>query len=152
MRPSMRASPQQKRVMTCSLKAGDVVAYPYLWRREADKGETEGRKTRPTVVVVPLEMNGKTYLYLLAITSKRVSGDQAGVEIPALELRRIGLSSARPGWVIVSEHNRDIAGESYHLSPDAIPLGRFSSRFENVILKAAAAHLRRPAALVVRSP
>ena len=148
----MRASLKQKCVMTSNLKAGDVVSYPYLWRREADKGETEGRKSRPVVVVVPLDMNGKTYLYLLAITSRGVSGDQAGVKIPALEMRRIGLSSAKPGWVIVSEHNRDIVGESYHLSPDAVPLGRFSSRFENVILKAAAAHLRRPAALVVRSP
>ena len=67
--------------MTVSLKAGDVISYPYLWRREADNGETEGRKTRPAVVVVPLE------------------------------LRRVGLTAEKRGWVIVSEHNRDIVGE-----------------------------------------
>ena len=55
--------------MTVSLKAGDVISYPYLWRREADNGETEGRKTRPAVVVVPLE------------------------------LRRVGLTAEKRGWV-----------------------------------------------------
>jgi hypothetical protein len=32
--------------------AGSVLDYPYLWRRESDAGETEGRKVRPTCLVV----------------------------------------------------------------------------------------------------
>ena len=31
------------------LQSGVVLHYPYLWGREADRGETEGRKQRPTV-------------------------------------------------------------------------------------------------------
>lgn len=31
-----------------------VIRYPYLWSREASRGETEGRKGRPVVVGVRL--------------------------------------------------------------------------------------------------
>ena len=31
---------------------GQIIAYPYLWAWQNDRGETEGRKSRPTCVVV----------------------------------------------------------------------------------------------------
>jgi hypothetical protein len=132
-------------------KTGDVFQYPYLWRREFEKGETEGRKSRPACLAIALEAQGKTYLYLLAITSKSPQRNQKALEIPGLELRRIGLNADAQGWVIVSEYNRDILSESFYLSPDVPILGRFSDRFLLSIQLALRENLRSPAALVKRT-
>jgi hypothetical protein len=139
-------------MMSTELKAGDVIQYHYLWRREADKGETEGRKSRPACLVIALESQGKTYLYLLAITSKRPLSSQKAIEIPHLELRRIGLKTETPGWVIVSEYNRDILGESFYLQPNEPKIGSFSSRFLLLLQQALRENLRKPTTLVKRSP
>ena len=32
------------------LRTGCVILFPYLWVREAERGETEGRKPRPVTV------------------------------------------------------------------------------------------------------
>jgi hypothetical protein len=78
---------------------GAVIDYPYLWARERDAGETEGRKARPTCVVVSLaKASGENLLALLAITSQSPRDTNAAVEVPALELRRAGLpTTAAPG-------------------------------------------------------
>jgi hypothetical protein len=34
------------------LRTGCVIRFPYLWVREAERGETEGRKPRPVAVGV----------------------------------------------------------------------------------------------------
>jgi hypothetical protein len=138
--------------MAFEIKTGDVIHYPYLWRREAEKGETEGRKSRPACLVIALEAQDKTYLYLLAITSKSPLISQKAIEIPSLELRRIGLKTDAPGWVIVSEYNRDILGESYYLQPSDPIMGCFSNRFLLVLQQALRENLRQPTALVKRSP
>lgn len=31
---------------------GQIISYPYLWELQDERGETEGRKSRPTCVVV----------------------------------------------------------------------------------------------------
>ena len=51
---------------------GNIVAYPYLWRRQHEAGETEGRKTRPVCLVLAVrdEARGLTHLAFLAITSQ----------------------------------------------------------------------------------
>jgi hypothetical protein len=36
------------------IQTATVIRYPYLWAREAGKGETEGRKDRPVAVGVRL--------------------------------------------------------------------------------------------------
>ncbi len=138
--------------MTDDLKSGDVISYPYLWRREATRGETEGRKNRPVVLVLRLPVMNKIYLYLFPITSKQPLKDQESIEIPSLEMKRIGLSSMNKSWVMLDEFNRDILGESYYLEPNKKPLGRFSTRFEALIIQAAANYLRSKRSLVVRSP
>jgi hypothetical protein len=138
--------------MSDNFKSGDVISYPYLWRREAIKGETEGRKDRPVVVILRLPMKNKIYLYLLPITSKQPLTEQEAVEIPALEMKRVGLSYTDRSWIILNEFNRDIIGESYYLEPNKKPLGRFSSKFESLIIRAAASYLRQSPSLVVRSP
>lgn len=34
------------------LRTGCVIRFPYLWVRESERGETEGRKSRPVAVGV----------------------------------------------------------------------------------------------------
>jgi hypothetical protein len=77
-----------------SIETGDVVpAYPYLWLRQSWRGEEEGRKRRPVCVTVAIRAtDGLTHLALLAITGTPPRAEQRAVEIPPLELRRIGLS------------------------------------------------------------
>lgn len=50
---------------------GQVISYPYLWARQHERGETEGRKSRPTCVVIAVRgaRDGLTHLALLAITT-----------------------------------------------------------------------------------
>jgi hypothetical protein len=123
--------------MALALLPGTVIRYPYLWLREARRGETEGRKNRPVCLAIALPLKGKTYLYLLPISSQPPTVDQSAIEIPELELRRIGLAASKRGWITVSEHNRDIAEDSFYFEPNTKPLGRFSDAFLLKIQKAA---------------
>lgn len=123
--------------MLFDLKPGTVIRYPYLWRREAQRGETEGRKIRPVCLAIAMPHKGKTYLFLLPISSQPPAGGQTALEVPELELRRIGLSEAKQAWITVSEFNRDIAEDSFYYEPGVKALGRFSNPFLLKILKAA---------------
>ena len=58
------------------LSPGLVIRYPYLWKREHDRGETEGRKDRPVCLAISLAMKGDTYLYLLPISSQQPAAGQ----------------------------------------------------------------------------
>ncbi len=111
------------------LKPGVVIRYPYLWRRESEQGEDAGRKDRPACLAISLQRDDLTYLYLLPITSQHPAGDQTALEIPEMELRRIGLRTHKRGWIIVSEHNRDIFERSFYLDRVIEPLGAFSDAF-----------------------
>ena len=52
-------------------KAGQVFGYHYLWKWQAARGETEGRKKRPScVALVVVNERGKHVLFIAAITSK----------------------------------------------------------------------------------
>ena len=115
---------------------GAVIDYPYLWVRERDVGETEGRKTRPTCVVVSLSSAfGEHLVALLAITSQSPRDLGAAVEVPALELRRAGLAGHRRAWVITDEFNTDILERSWYYAPN-LRRGAFSQAFLGQILKA----------------
>src|SRR5690349_9809646 len=57
--------------MSSDLPSGTVIHYPYLWRWQRERGETEGRKERPVCIVVAVQnpRDALTHLALLAITS-----------------------------------------------------------------------------------
>lgn len=114
-------------------RQGAVLSYPYLWRWQAERGETAGRKDRPVCIVLPLRKGKVTHLFLLAITGTRPDGDRAAIEIPEIEKRRAGLKEWKRGWVIIDECNYDIAEGSFHLNMATPPLGRFSEAFTNQI-------------------
>lgn len=111
------------------VQTASVIRYPFLWHREFEQGETEGRKPRPTVVAVRLvRPSGEDVLVLLPITSKPPSPGRKAVEIPKKEKRMAGLQADLRLWIVLDEYNLDFVGKSYYLSPEA-KLGRFSKAF-----------------------
>jgi hypothetical protein len=111
-----------------SIQTACVIRYPYLWAREAIRGETEGRKRRPVTVGVRLPRIDGDLLVLFPITSKEPDAGRFAVEIPETEKRRAGLQADLRLWIIFDEYNTDIVGESFYLEPEA-PIGRFSKAF-----------------------
>jgi len=132
------------------LRSGVVIRYPYLWKREQERGETEGRKDRPVCLAIVLPMRGENYLYLLPISSQPPASDQIALEVPQLELRRIGLKLHARAWITVSEHNRDIAERSFYYDPSAEPLGTFSDAFLLKVQRAALPFFKSGSARVAR--
>ncbi|MEK4035858.1 hypothetical protein WOA01_24030 [Methylocystis sp. IM2] len=80
--------------------------------------------------------DGLTHLALLAITGTAPRPDQLAVEIPPLEIRRIGLCEFKQAWITVSEYNYDILERSFSLEPPASPLPKLSQKFLKAVLKA----------------
>jgi hypothetical protein len=134
------------------ISTGDVVpSYPYLWLWQRERGEEEGRKDRPICVAVSSRGNdGLTHLALLAITGTSPRDDQLAVEIPALEIRRLGLSEFKQAWIVVSEYNYDILERSFSLEPPRQQGRRLSPGFLKVVLRAFKPTLLRFEARVYR--
>jgi hypothetical protein len=138
--------------VSVDLPSGAVIEYPYLWRWQRARGETEGRKTRPVCVAISVRsQDGFTHLALLAISSRPAAGDQTALEVPEIECRRGGLSEWKRAWVTVSEYNYDIAERSYYLNVDQPPLGRFTRPFMMRLATAFAPLFQRGRARVDRS-
>lgn len=117
-------------------KQGDVWSYDYLWRQEFDAGIEHGIKPRPTALVATaIGQDGRTNLFMLAITSKRPSTDRLFVEVPEIERARAGLDRHMPLWIILDEYNHEFLETSYHLDPLG-KIGSFSSSFSNRALAA----------------
>ena len=85
---------------------GLVIAYSYLWRREHQAGQEEGRKDRPSVIVLSVERpaDGAMLVTVLPITHSMPADPGAAVEIPATVKRHLGLDEGR-SWVVVMEGN-----------------------------------------------
>jgi hypothetical protein len=129
--------------------SGTVIRYPYLWVRQAGSGETDGRKARPVAVGVRISRpKGEDTLILFAITSRPPGATNLAVEIPETERRRAGLDGNVRLWIVLSEYNQDIIGQSFYLEPER-PLGRFSKAFFLPVLKTFIAH-RQKAKIVNR--
>ena len=85
-----------------------VIRYPYLWHREAGKGETEGRKERPVAVGVRIARADGDLVLFFPITTKQPERDRFAFEIPAIEKRRAGLDADRHLWIIMDKFNSDV--------------------------------------------
>jgi hypothetical protein len=118
-----------------ALRTGCVIRYPYLWVRQAERGETEGRKPRPVAVGARIARpKHDDVLVLFPITSQPPSTDRFAAEIPEIEKRRAGLDAALRLWIILDEYNQDTIGQSFYLEPDP-PLGQFSKAFFLPLMK-----------------
>ena len=110
---------------------GQIIAYPYLWAWQQERGETEGRKRRPTCVVVAVRgaSDGFRHLVLLAITTQPPQSGRVALDIPDIERRRAGLGDLSQCWIVVDEYNYDVAERSWYIEPGDHALGRFSKAF-----------------------
>ncbi|SRR5712692_2763399 len=119
---------------------GLVIRYSYLWAREYDRHEESGRKDRPACVqIIVARAKSGTVVALFPITSQPPRSDRVALEIPEIEVRRVGLD--RPAWIIVDELNLDDLSTSTHIA-DARPLGTFSAAFMRRVREKAAACIR----------
>jgi hypothetical protein len=122
-------------VSLAEFRTGCVIPFPYLWVREAERGETEGRKSRPVAVGVRIARpKNNDLLVLFPITSQPPSPDRFAAEIPEMEKRRAGLDAGLRLWLILDEYNQDTIGQSFYLEPEP-PLGRFSKAFFLPLMK-----------------
>jgi hypothetical protein len=96
---------------------GLVINYAYLWHDEAIKGQEEGRKDRPSVIVLCTESDdvGPTIVTVLPITHRPPKELARAVEIPLAVKRHLGLDD-EPSWIVVSEGN-EFAWPGYDLRP-----------------------------------
>ena len=85
---------------------GLVISYAYLWHSEHEAGREEGRKVRPSVIVLAVKRHAadKTMVVVLSITHTPLTTPGGAVEIPAAIKRHLGLDDDR-SWIVVSEGN-----------------------------------------------
>ena len=83
----------------------DVLSYAYLWADEAEKGQEEGLKDRPVVVVVARVVSGDRTQLLVAPVTHREPDPGEGIEVPAPVKRHLRLDHER-SWIITTELNR----------------------------------------------
>jgi hypothetical protein len=99
-------------------RPGLVIGYSYLWLAEHRRGQVEGKKDRPCVIVLATEDTADGTVVTVAPITHSPPQDEAAVEIPATTKQRLGLDAER-SWVVVSEVNRFVwAG------PDLRPISR----------------------------
>jgi hypothetical protein len=111
------------------IRSGSVIRYPYLWAREARRGELEGRKPRPVVVAIRMKIaKAGDLLLMFPITTQPPPPQSLALEIPEAERLKAGLDSGKRLWIIFDEYNEDSVGESFYLSPDP-PIGKFGRVF-----------------------
>jgi hypothetical protein len=85
---------------------GLVISYAYLWRDEALRGQEEGRKDRPCVIILSVEeTDGRIIVTVAPITHSPPAYTESALEIPAATKQRLGLDSER-SWVIAADLNR----------------------------------------------
>jgi len=130
---------------------GSVIRYPYLWAWQSDRGETEGRKSRPVCMILAIREGDQTNLILLAISGSPPRADQTALEIPSLECRRAGLREWKDAWITVSEFNYDVAEQSFYYDPNSEVLGSFSKSFLGKIAGDFRPFLAQPTARVGRT-
>jgi hypothetical protein len=95
---------------------GMVLSYSYLWSREHAKGETEGRKDRPSVVVLVVSRTPGDLAYVLPTsTSDLEESNPWAIEIPRSIKNRLKLDERR-SWINVTEFNI-FTWTGYHLRP-----------------------------------
>jgi hypothetical protein len=85
---------------------GLVLNYAYLWHEEFRAGQEEGRKNRPTVIVLCATQSEDqaTIVTVLPITHAAPKNEREAVEIPPAIKKHLGLDDDR-SWIIITEGN-----------------------------------------------
>ena len=85
---------------------GSVIRYAYLWADENARGQEEGHKDRPALVLALSikEADGTTEVLVLAVTHTLPANATDAVAFPQNIKRRLGLDDV-PSWIVTSEAN-----------------------------------------------
>ena len=112
------------------LKTGDVIIYPFAWKRTASLHSVIEHKYRPAVV---MSSNADGQLALCPISSAHMC-DKLSFDIPQDESRLVGLDAAA-SKIIIAECNTDnLSNIAANLEVKHLP-GRFSAAFVSVYRK-----------------
>src|SRR5437868_9227732 len=104
-RPKSPTRPASSTISWTIPKPTDVIAYSYLWHREAKAGSEEGSKDRPVVVVVAIENRPHgIQLMVVPVTTRPPRAGDAAVEMPERVRRHLGLGAER-SWIVADEYN-----------------------------------------------
>jgi hypothetical protein len=104
-------------------QVGQIVDHHFLWADEHGAGQIEGRKARPCIIIaVEQQRHGASRVTVLPITSQPPRAGTASVAVPDDVKVRIGLTRARPAWVVIDDANV-FAWPGYDLVPQ--PRGGF---------------------------
>lgn len=84
-----------------------MISYAYLWWHEHNRGQEEGRKDRPCVVVLAIDRpSGKSArVTVAAITHTPPGCESVALEVPPSVKRHLGLDDAR-SWIVLDEVNQ----------------------------------------------
>ena len=119
---------------------GLVLNYAYLWHDEHNSGQEEGRKDRPSVIILCAAhaSDEATIVTILPITHAAPLDPKAAIEIPPRIKKHLGLDDAR-SWIVVAEGN-EFVWPGYDLrkvpNSDRYDFGFLPPRFFNQILDA----------------
>ncbi|MDR3417151.1 MAG: hypothetical protein P4L83_13285 [Nevskia sp.] len=95
---------------------GLVIRYAYLWKREADRGQIEGQKHRPCVVVLCVEeVDGEKIVTVAPITHSPPPNPEQAIAMTPATRRRLGLDEEK-NWIMATEVN-----SFYWPGPDLTP-------------------------------
>jgi hypothetical protein len=100
-----------------SPEPGLVINYAYLWHYEHEAGREEGRKDRPSVIILCVEgtKDAPAVVTVLPITHRKPDDPASAVEIPAPVRRHLELDE-EPSWIVVAEGN-EFLWPGYDLRP-----------------------------------
>jgi hypothetical protein len=95
---------------------GLVLRYAFLWRREFDADQDEGRKDRPcTVIIAAPAVAGGIQVYVLPVTHTPPYDPGLAIEIPPRVKQHLSLDDER-SWIVLDEIN-DFLWPGYDLRP-----------------------------------
>ena len=83
---------------------GLVISYSYLWRRELERGQSEGLKERPCAIVLTVQDSPESgkIVTVAPITHTRPDDLKVAIELPAKVKQYLGLDDER-SWIILDE-------------------------------------------------
>ncbi len=119
---------------------GLVLNYAYLWHNEHLAGQEEGRKDRPSVIVLNMmsQSDHAEIVTVLPITHTAPVDAMAAIKIPRAIKKHLGLDEAR-SWIIIAEGNEFVwPGYDLRQAPKtgAYTYGFLPPRFFNQVLDA----------------
>ena len=108
---------------------GLVIPYAYLWRHEHRRGQEEGRKVRPSVIVLAVQSpkGGAPRVTVAPITHTPPAKGGEAIELPPRVKQALGLDDDR-SWIVLDEVNQ-FAWPGYDVRPVPASKNRFAYGF-----------------------